>query len=96
MPVIKLFANLRQIVKSPSVAVSGSTVGEAVGELCKISPALNEKLFQNGELRPLYIISLNGRHIDLIKGLDTEAQITDEIAIFPPIAGGSLELFGKL
>ena len=41
------------------------------------------------EIRRDILILLNGRHvIHLPNGLDTELKEGDEIALFPPIAGG--------
>jgi len=88
MPVIKVFASLRRYLNPPTQLVGGSTVNEAVTELCNAYPGLHEKIFLDGKLRPFFIISLNGRHIDLSEGLNTPVQSADEIAIFPPIAGG--------
>ena len=88
MPVIKLYASLRRFINPPTRTVGGSTVNEAISELCNAYPDLREKIFLDGKLRPFFIISVNGRHIDLTEGLNTPAQPADEIAIFPPIAGG--------
>ncbi len=91
MPVIKVYASLRRLVNPPTQIVGGSTVHEAVSELCSTYPTLREKIFLDGKLRQFFIISLNGRHIDLNDGLNTPTEAADEIAIFPPIAGGNVE-----
>ena len=43
----------------------------------------------HGSLQPSVILLVNGRHAaHLPSGLDTALQDGDQIAIFPPIAGG--------
>ena len=88
MPVVKLFATFRQAGGAKSVGVQGGTVGDALQDLCRQRPALREKLFADDAVRPLVLISLNGRHIEHINGLDTPLQEEDEIALFPPLGGG--------
>ena len=85
MPVVKLFANLRKLAGTKELSISGATIGLVLNELVKRSPALNSIILENGELRPHVIITLTGRNTS-----DLSMQVTeqDEIAIFPPIAGG--------
>lgn len=90
MPVVNLFATFRQVSGTKSVRVQGSTVGEALQDLCRQHPGLRERLFAGDAIRPLVLISLNGRHIEHIDGLDTPLQPADEIALFPPLGGGAL------
>lgn len=45
---------------------------------------------QGTELRPHVALLLNGQHYrHLENGLDTQVQDGDQLAIFPPVAGGS-------
>jgi molybdopterin synthase sulfur carrier subunit len=42
-----------------------------------------------GEMRDHIVILVNGRHYrNLTGGLDTDLRQGDEVAIFPPVAGG--------
>ena len=85
MPVVKLFANLRKLAGTKDLSISGTTIGAVMNELVSQSPALDGVLFENGNLRLHVIVTLNGHNTS-----DLSVQVTeqDEIAIFPPIAGG--------
>lgn len=88
MPVVNLYAGLRQAAGQRQVQVQGGTVRAALADLCAQHPALLERLFAGAEIRPLVVISLNGQHIDHLDGLETPAGEEDQIAVFPPVAGG--------
>jgi molybdopterin synthase sulfur carrier subunit len=45
-------------------------------------------LLENGHIRSYFKITLNGHDIALVNGLDTPVDDQDQVAIFPPIAGG--------
>lgn len=47
-----------------------------------------DKIFADGELRDDIIIMINGRHIEHLEGIDTRLAESDEISIFPRVAGG--------
>lgn len=85
MPVVKLFANLRKLAGTKEISVSGTTVKAALNELVKQSPSLSGIVFDKEQIRPHVLITLNGHSIT-----DFETPVTeqDNIAVFPPIAGG--------
>jgi MoaD family protein len=85
MPAVKLFANLRKLAGTKEISVSGTTLRLALNELVKQSPSLAGIVFDNEEIRPHVLITLNGHNIT-----DFETPVTeqDNIAVFPPIAGG--------
>jgi len=85
MPVVKLFANLRKLAGTKELSISGATIGAVMNELVSQSPALDGVLLENGNLRPHVIVTLNGRNTSV---LSMQVAEQDEIAIFPPIAGG--------
>ncbi len=85
MPTVKLFANLRKIAGCKELAVPGGTVGEVLRGLLAQSPGLGEALFEEERLRPHVLVTLNGRHL---QDLQSPVLENDQIAIFPPIAGG--------
>ena len=88
MATVKLFGNLRTQVGSPQLEISGESVRVLVGNLCELHPALGEVILEEGTLRPFFKIMVNGHDISLAEGFDTPVSENDQIAIFPPIAGG--------
>ena len=86
MPLVKLYANLRNLADTKEVSIEGASVGEVVYELVKRNPALGGYLFENEQIRPHVIITINGHPTTDMDALMTEQ---DEIAVFPPIAGGA-------
>ena len=85
MPTIKLYANLRKLVGTREVHVTGGTVRALVNELARQKPPIGEIILQNGGLAPHVIVTLNGHNI---KDSETPVVEQDIIAIFPPLAGG--------
>lgn len=85
MPVVKLFANLRKIAGTKEASITGASVSGVLFELVKRYPALAEHLLVDGQIRPHVIITINGNPITDVTVAVTEE---DQIAIFPPIAGG--------
>jgi molybdopterin synthase sulfur carrier subunit len=57
--------------------------------LCAENIALSSAIFDGDHLRAHLRVLVNGRDIELAQGLDTRVDAHDQIAIFPPIAGGS-------
>jgi MoaD family protein len=85
MPRVKLFANLRKVAGAREIIIKGMSVGEVLSELIQQHPELDAYLTKNGQIRPYIIITVNGQ---TTLDLDTPILEQDEIAIFPPIAGG--------
>jgi MoaD family protein len=85
MPVVKLFANLRKLAGTKEVPISGSTVGAVLSELIRQNPSLDGVILEAGALRPHVVVMLNGHATG---EMDLQVTAQDEIAIFPPIAGG--------
>ena len=85
MPKVKLFASLRKAAGSKEVHVAGGSIYELLAALAQLHPALGAALLLDGQLRPHVVITVNGHPT-----LDAQALVTedDEIAIFPPLAGG--------
>jgi MoaD family protein len=85
MPTVKLFANLRKLAGTKELSIPGATVGAVLTELVKRSPSLEQVILEHGELCPHIVVTLNGHTIN-----DFETPVTeqDNVAIFPPIAGG--------
>jgi MoaD family protein len=97
MIMVKLFANLRKIAGTREVLLeinagrteTGPKLAQVISELVKQIPALAGPLLENGKIRPHVIITINGHPT-----LDMDADVTeqDQIAIFPPIAGGQRKM----
>ena len=88
MATVKLFGNLRKYSNGSHLQVAGASVRAVVDALCDTEPGLCNTLLKDGAIRPHFKITLNGHDISLTDGLDTFVQDSDQIAIFPPIAGG--------
>ena len=85
---VKLFGNLRQHTDQAAVTVSGATIGQVLQQLCVAYPTMEEAILDGDRLQPHVRVMVNGHDIELADGLDTSVSETDQIAIFPPIAGG--------
>ena len=88
MAVVKLFGNLRKYVDGSQLQISGASIQTVVDTLCEENIPLCDALLENGRIRPHFKITLNGRDITLAEGMNTIIHEDDQIAIFPPIAGG--------
>jgi len=88
MATVKLFGGLRAFTEQHALDVSGNTVGEALDKLCDDCVHLRQALFLDGGLLPHVRVMVNGRDIELDQGLATPVEPEDQIAVFPPIAGG--------
>lgn len=87
---VKLFGNLRQHTGQLSVTASGATIGEVLRELCLDYPTLENAIFDGNQIQTHVRVMINGRDIELADGLNTSVSETDQIAVFPPIAGGGI------
>jgi rhamnulokinase len=87
---VKLFGNLRDYAETPVIDVPGETVREVLSRLCEANRKLGEAIFEGDRLRSYIRVMIDGRDIELAQGLDTPVSEKEQIAIFPPIAGGSM------
>ena len=88
---VKLFAGLRELFgqKEFHVAIEqASDMGRLLGVLCATSEQTQELLKESGGIKEGVIVLLNGHNIALAGGVSTTLREGDEVAIFPPIAGG--------
>ncbi len=88
---IKAFASFREIL-GREVCVElgdGSNVSDLICRLCEMKPDLRKAVFtESGEIKDYFIIMVNRRRLDIPSDLDIMLSDQDEIAIFPPVAGG--------
>ena len=68
--------------------IPGATVQEVMVALCDGNEGLQAAIFDGRELAPHVRVMITGRDIELDQGLDTPLADDDQLAIFPPIAGG--------
>jgi len=85
---IKLFGGLRQKAGRAEIEVPGATIREALHNVCAENEILQAAIFDGNVLHAHVRVMVNGRDSELAQGLDTTVSADDQIAIFPPIAGG--------
>jgi len=91
--VVKLHGDLREKAGTDTIKLPISeeeTVDMLLMKLSRRHPRVVEEILDptTGELKEYYNILLNGRRIQHLKGIHTKLKHKDEIAIFPPVAGG--------
>ena len=62
--------------------------GSTVRDLIEVFPVIKQEIERYKSKGYNMIIMVNGRHIEFLNGLDTVLKDGDEIAFFPPAAGG--------
>ena len=89
--IVKVFANLRDICGGVTVDVqpSGDRVIDVLDKMVEMFPDLHDEIFTvEKRLKPFVHIYINGRNIIHDLELDTMVTETDQMALFPPVAGG--------
>ena len=71
-----------------TVEVSGGTVQAALADLGAKYPAIAERVFQNGKVRPFINLYVNNEDVRYLDNLATPVKDGDELAIIPAVAGG--------
>jgi len=86
---VRLFADIREEVGESEIEVEmkseGETVGDVIEDLVARYPALEERLLSDGELRPYLNLTADGEPV----GAGETVDGVDEVAVFPPVSGGS-------
>jgi molybdopterin synthase sulfur carrier subunit len=88
MATVKLYGNLRDLVTTPVADVPGQTVRAVLLNLIAQNEALRAAIFTDDLLLPHVRVMIDGRDIELAQGLDTPLSGREQIAVFPPVAGG--------
>ena len=72
-----------------TLEVSGTTVGEILGEVGTKYPAIREQLFNDdGSLHRFLNIYVNDDDVRYVGGLAAVVSAGDEITLLPAVAGG--------
>jgi len=88
---IRFFARFRELFGTEIIAEAGAgmTLISLVTTLAQKNPEGYAAIFdENGAFREFVILMKNGRRIDTADASTTLIADGDEIAVFPPVAGG--------
>jgi molybdopterin synthase sulfur carrier subunit len=88
---IRFFARFRELLGTDIIAevVAGMTFLSLVTTLAQKNPEGYASIFdEKGAFREFVILMKNGRRIDTADAATTLIADGDEIAVFPPVAGG--------
>jgi molybdopterin synthase sulfur carrier subunit len=88
---VRAFAGFREILGKEREldAIEGSTVADLLNELASCNPGFKESAFDNsGRLQDYVMLMVNKKRIDPQQDLSQEMHEGDELAIYPPVAGG--------
>jgi len=85
MPIVKFYASLRRLAGAKEKVVPGGDLRAVLEMLAADIPAFRP-YFDGARVRA--IITLNGHTLNPDTALQTSVSEQDQIAIFPPIAGG--------
>lgn len=88
---VRAFAGFREILGKEREldAIEGSTIADLLNELASSNPCFKESAFDNsGSLQDYVLLMVNKKRIDPLQDLSMVMHEGDELAIFPPVAGG--------
>jgi molybdopterin converting factor small subunit len=83
-PILRPDAGGNRNVESP-----GGTVREVLESLVATYPALNERVFDGGELPQFLNVFVDGSDVRLLDGLDTRVGDATTVILLPAVAGGA-------
>jgi molybdopterin synthase sulfur carrier subunit len=85
------FASFREILGKERVLLlkESATVKDLLEELAVARPAFKDAAFDDtGALRDYVLLMVNRKRIDPTQDLSRQLEEGDELAVFPPLAGG--------
>ena len=88
---IRFFARFRELFGTEIVTevADGTTFISMVTTIAKKNPEGYAAIFdENGAFREYVILMKNGKRIDIADAAITRIADGDELAVFPPVAGG--------
>ncbi len=93
MTAVRLYAGLREAAGQRDFEVDlpeDGVVGDLLKRLIALRPKLDGKILdKDGHVRQYVAVFVNGRDIRHLNGVATPVRPQDDIAIFPPVAGGT-------
>lgn len=88
---IRFFARFRELLGTDIVTdvEAGMMFSALITATARKNPDGYDAIFdKNGAFREFVILMKNGRRIDIADAAQTPVEDGDEIAVFPPVAGG--------
>jgi len=88
---VKFFATFRELTKEKSCHVDQGPAD--IGGLLELlsrryGPAFRDKVFEGDQLHTELILLVNGRNVRISGELATPLKDSDEVSVFPMVAGG--------
>ena len=75
-----------------TLSVSGSTIGEILGEIVATYPAVKGQLLnEDGTLHRFLNVYVNDDDVRYLGGVNAPVADGDEVTLLPAVAGGALE-----
>ena len=88
---VRAFASFREILgREQEIDMRpGSTVSDLLSDLARTNRRFKDAAFDDsGRLKDYVLLMKNKKRIDPLQDLTIELTEGDEIAVFPPVAGG--------
>jgi molybdopterin synthase sulfur carrier subunit len=88
---IRFFARFRELLGTDIMTdvVAGMMFSSLITSIAKKNPEGYDAIFdEKGDFREFVILMKNGKRIDIADAAETPVEDGDEIAVFPPVAGG--------
>jgi sulfur-carrier protein len=88
---IRFFARFRELLGNDIITdvEAGTMFTPLVAAIAQKNPEGYSAIFdENGAFREFVILMKNGKRVDIADAVQTPVENGDEIAVFPPVAGG--------
>ena len=88
---VRAFAFIREKLgwREKDLIFNGKTIEDLLKNLKTMNgETLFDLMVEKGEIKPNFLVLLNGKEISYLKGLKTKLRDEDTVFIFPPAGGG--------